>query len=636
MKKFTKVFILASLLYVLIFLFLVSNATATEQSDFVISNGTISKYNGTDENLVIPSNLGITKLGVYSFARNTTLKSIVIPEGVKEIHMGAFSNCTSLSNITLPSSIEYVGPHGFERTPWFTEQPDGELFVGKVFYRYKNSLKMPVNTDFSIREGTVSICDYAFGNCDKLVSVSIPESVKTIGYNSFFNCNNLIKFSVNENNLNFKSIDGVLFNKTGTTMIKYPSAKPETIYSIPRGVETVSGGSVGMGIGGTATHVFENNKFLEILNIPASVKIIEPGAIVNCKALEEVNVDESNAYFRSIDGVLFDKSISKIIKYPSGKLTKSYYIPQTVTSVESIAFDECKWLEEVQIPEGVKNIGTLLFPGQSLGAFKGCTSLKSIILPGSITKLGEYSFSGCSNLVSVALSNRITEIPSHAFANCKQLESIYLPITVNSISYSAFENCASLESVTIPATNVTIDKSTFNLSKLVKLYGLSGSNTEIFAKQNNIPFEVISIIKDAIRTASSVAVNGSPVAFEAYNIDSNNYFKLRDIAKVLSGSAKQFEVGWDSGNNAIGLTTGKSYTSMGGELEASSNTQNKKAALSSSRVYLNGKAVSLTAYNIDGNNYFKLRDLGAAIDFGVEWSNATSSIGIDTNKIYVE
>lgn len=138
----------------------------------------------------------------------------------------------------------------------------------------------------------------------------------------------------------------------------------------------------------------------------------------------------------------------------------------------------------------------------------------------------------------------------------------------------------------------------------------------------------------ATPTASKVTVNGKNVAFSAYNIGGNNYFKLRDIAFALNGTAKQFEVGYDAVNNAITLTSGKAYTKVGGEM-AAAESGNKNAMPTTAQVYLDGSETDLTAYNIGGNNYFKLRDLGQAIDFAVDYDGATNTIIIDTSKSYM-
>jgi hypothetical protein len=137
----------------------------------------------------------------------------------------------------------------------------------------------------------------------------------------------------------------------------------------------------------------------------------------------------------------------------------------------------------------------------------------------------------------------------------------------------------------------------------------------------------------ATPTASKVLVDGKSVAFDAYNISGNNYFKLRDLAYVLNSSSKEFSVAWDGENNAIALESGKAYTAVGGEM-ATKGTATVNAASSTSVIMLNGSVVKLTAYNIANNNYFKLRDVGTAFDFDVSWSNTEQTIVIDTTRSY--
>jgi alpha-tubulin suppressor-like RCC1 family protein len=132
---------------------------------------------------------------------------------------------------------------------------------------------------------------------------------------------------------------------------------------------------------------------------------------------------------------------------------------------------------------------------------------------------------------------------------------------------------------------------------------------------------------------AAVIVNGTPVAFDAYNIGDNNYFKLRDIAYTLRGTAKRFSVGWDKITDAITLSSGWPYVDIGGEM-AGKGEGEKTAVPTTSRIFLDGVSVQLTAYNIGGNNYFKLRDIGQAFDFGVTWDAAAGAIIIDTNKGY--
>lgn len=140
---------------------------------------------------------------------------------------------------------------------------------------------------------------------------------------------------------------------------------------------------------------------------------------------------------------------------------------------------------------------------------------------------------------------------------------------------------------------------------------------------------------DALYTASKVMVNGEEVQFEAYNIADNNYFKLRDIAFVLSGTSKQFEVTWDEANKRVNMMSGTPYTSVGGELAAGDGTA-KTATNGTSNIGKDGTSVSLKAYLINGNNYFKLRDLGKLFDFGVSWDGANNCVLIDSESSYTE
>ncbi len=139
----------------------------------------------------------------------------------------------------------------------------------------------------------------------------------------------------------------------------------------------------------------------------------------------------------------------------------------------------------------------------------------------------------------------------------------------------------------------------------------------------------------ATPTASSVLVNGEKTVFDAYNIGGNNYFKLRDLAYVLNGTDKQFEVTWDEANNAILLTSGNANPSVGDEMQGKV-TEAKTAVPASSKILLDGKEIILTAYNIGGNNYFNLRDIGQAFDFCVTWDDTKNTISIDTTAGYIK
>jgi len=137
----------------------------------------------------------------------------------------------------------------------------------------------------------------------------------------------------------------------------------------------------------------------------------------------------------------------------------------------------------------------------------------------------------------------------------------------------------------------------------------------------------------AIHTNLKVVVNGKDVTFDAYNINDNNYFKLRDLAYILNGTEKQFEVNYTESSKSITLTSGKIYTAVGGEMAVNS-AENNAAAPTTSTIYLDGKKLNLTAYNIGGNNYFKLRDIGEVMDFNVSLTDGNTVI--NTSEHYFD
>lgn len=132
-------------------------------------------------------------------------------------------------------------------------------------------------------------------------------------------------------------------------------------------------------------------------------------------------------------------------------------------------------------------------------------------------------------------------------------------------------------------------------------------------------------------------INGKEVSFDAYNINGSNYFKLRDFAYALSEhttSEKCFNVEWNTEKMAVELTSGTAYTAVGGEMAPSQGQAPASSKPNQSPIYKDGSIVPMNAYNINGNNYFKLRDICAAFDIGVNWDNALNLVVVDTTTGY--
>ena len=383
-------------------------------------------------------------------------------------------------------------------------------------------------------------------------------------------------------------------------------------------------------------------------------------ALVICFSLLTVTALAADDDFKINDGVLEDytgndsvitipdgvTSIGRMAFYECNSIT-SVTMPDSVTSIGSQAFTDCTKLESITMSRNLTSIGNM--------AFHGCESLKSITIPNGVTSLNDYVFWRCKSLSSITIGSGVTSIGTSTFTACASLVSVTLPANLKTIGDYAFNNTG-LTSITIPSgvtsigmsaffitniTNVTIPSSvttfgTTPFAKSVTIYCVAGSAAEKFAKERVYDYVLITEIPEVLvakPTASTVLVNGQVVAFDAYNINDNNYFKLRDLAYILNGSEKQFAIGWDGANNAISLTSGQAYEAVGGEMTGKG-AGDKTPTPTSSRIYLDGSEVQFTAYNIEDNNYFKLRDVGAAFDFGVDWDGANNTIVIDTSKGY--
>lgn len=123
-----------------------------------------------------------------------------------------------------------------------------------------------------------------------------------------------------------------------------------------------------------------------------------------------------------------------------------------------------------------------------------------------------------------------------------------------------------------------------------------------------------------------VTVDGERVDPQGYNINGYNFYKLRDIAYILNGTDSQFNVTWDGANNRIVLTDGAAYQEVGGEMTSSASAEIKNVSESDSTIVLDGKTLSLTGYRINGNNYYKIRDVGSALGFSVDFDPETEIV----------
>ena len=319
--------------------------------------------------------------------------------------------------------------------------PDGSVELLK--YKGKETEVVIPSEIFVLgkKRPVTSIGRSAFEYCNSLESVVIPDSVTSIGWNAFEYCSSL-------------------------TSVVIPDSVTRIEYKAFRGCSSLTS--------------------IEIHN---SVKSIGESSFSNCSSLTRVVIPDSVT------------SIGEYAFYRCSSLT-SVVIPDSVTSIGNSAFRGCSSLQSITIPfVGNGNYEThfgyifgassyygnnnyvptslksvTITGGDSIGnsAFRGCSSLTSIVIPNSVTEMGTYAFYGCSSLTSIVIPKSVTSIGNYTFYNCSSLASVIISKSVTSIGESAFQYCSSLTSVVIPASITSIgDQSFFGCYKLIEVYNLS-------------------------------------------------------------------------------------------------------------------------------------------------------------------
>jgi len=224
--------------------------------------------------------------------------------------------------------------------------------------------------DYTMPDNVTSITKYSFEGAQKLTSVYIPSSVTSIGNSPFFKCISLRSINVSASNKNYKSVDAVLFNKKGTTLMQYPCKKNET-YIIPDGVITLKTYSFGecidlkyvtisSSVTTIQTGVFQGCKQLRSITIPSSVTSMSVAPFLSCNNLVSIFVDSNNTSYKDIDGVLFNHNTTTLIQYPCGHAS-TYTIPDGVTTIGNSAFGSCNGLSSVTIPKSVTSLEEYAF-----------------------------------------------------------------------------------------------------------------------------------------------------------------------------------------------------------------------------------------------------------------------------------
>ena len=221
----------------------------------------------------------VTLIGGSAFGHCTSLTSITIPNSVTFIGTYAFSGCTRLKSIEIPNSVTFIGDYAFNNTAWYNNQPKGLVYAGKVAYRYKGT--MPENTEIVLQEGTLGITISAFYGCTGLTSVTIPNSVTSIGRSAFEGCTGLTSITIGNS---VTSIGGSAFyNCTGLTSVH--------ISDLAAWCRMAFGDEYANPLC-YAHHLYLNGEEVTDLVIPNGVTCIGDYAFFRCTGLKELTIEE--------------------------------------------------------------------------------------------------------------------------------------------------------------------------------------------------------------------------------------------------------------------------------------------------------------------------------------------------------
>ena len=373
---------------------------------YVEKAGTLKKLLNVEANL-------ITHLEISGFINGTDLRLIREMAGIdyygnptlgqlRELDIAQATICSGGTNYSQYGSsvnIDNIIPGGcFSHTnlisiylPFNTKKIEAQAFF------FSEKLE-----NISIPDDCRSIGWESFSACS-LISVNIPRNVSFIDKLAFNRCYKLVSINVDSENRWYASIDGMLCDKKQETLIYYPAAGKKII-NIPNTVKEIN------------EYAFYDCIYQEKLNIPSETVTIPYGIFKFLSGLSFIDVDVNSACFTSIDGVLYDKSVSELIACPRLK-------------------------DEITILDGIQTISPF--------AFYSCQNLRVINMPNSITMLGEAGFWGCNSLTDINFSDNITFIDDNAFWECTSLTSMLLPKSIAGIGDNAFTGCTNLTKIYI-------------------------------------------------------------------------------------------------------------------------------------------------------------------------------------------
>lgn len=379
-------------------------------------------------------------IGDEAFSECTNLQKIILPSSITQIGRSAFGGCKNLTSINIPEKVTSIGEYAFaecEKMTSFTI-PQGVTVISAGCFADCSALE-----NINLPKQTQQIGKEAFARCKNLKNIEIPAGTNTIGGAVFAGCESLSFIKVDPNNKKYcATAGGVLYSKDGKYILQYPAGKTGDVYTIPPGVVRVG------------SYAFSGNKYIKKITIPTSCTAVGYGAFYECTNLNELelpnNIDVigSDMFYNcnNLEKLTIPSSVTKINPnafYGCSKL-KQIILPSNLKTIGKQSFHGCSSLESIAIPEGVEELPQ--------SCFALCSNLKEIKLPNSLTNIAEMAFAGDTALKMLKLPQNVKVIEGGAFASCSGLENIIFPASLKTIGFAAFVNCSKIEVLTIPAS----------------------------------------------------------------------------------------------------------------------------------------------------------------------------------------
>ena len=380
----------------------------------------------------------VTSIGEGVFWNCDYLTSIEIGAGVTSIEQSAFGHCISLSNITLPESVTSIGTGAFQ------------------FCSSLTCIKIP--------ESVTSIGNYAFQFCSNLTCIEIPKSTTGIGNYAFYYCSSLTDVYYTGSEVEWEKIEIGDFNdELAKATIHYASQTPDNFAQVKKAAETVVEQIKAIG-----TVTLEKKEAIDKARAAYNALTDEAKKLVSAADLKLLT--DAEAKYAQLKA---DKEAADKVAAEAAKKTEAEKAAKEAIGAENVVDDATYVVAENQTViyqvNGNKDAKSVKIPATIrindkdyavteivAGAFKNCSSLKTVSIGSNVTTIGDGAFQGCSKLTKVTIPAKVTKIGKNAFYNCKKLKTITIKSTsLKTVGKSAFKKIAKNATIKVPKKQLT-------------------------------------------------------------------------------------------------------------------------------------------------------------------------------------